>query len=581
MMHASGVSKLQLLALIVSTRSGCSAAGVGSLGCTGCQAGASGHILLQQGLQVQRSIIDDKSLGDELALPSRSWESLSGALEWTESKALASMQVGNYTLREGDASIIAAIRQFLSNFTSDILSQHAADQRNLDTLTWLVQNCSARIRDFFEDPEQGVNTLKQVANEAREQHSGCRRQQLAGHEQRDVACDKYHKARVGRLSKPPACMPTLTEDLVSSSHADTIASMEDCVRQVSVWSSELTGLAEECRDQEAMSTNQSTQCGGEQKEFESQFCLYAEKLQDACSAREACQQEVEVLEKFAESVLEGQGRRQIDLGSMERISCLLDVLESHVDSKADIFDKCDRSSNASNSSLGITYLPPPDLMACSPEPSKPCENAWSAREYEGHSWRTVISACTPCVAPLASTTPAPPATSPEPAASPGGAHRFLRFESPETTPLGHGYICINELSFFSGEDGNGDVLTDAMTEANVCQDGGALPCVSTGSNYDSAWREWRAFDHTDQNPGYCTQGNRADRGSEYLQIEFEGTVAPKSFRIAMLSPFSTYWPHDGPWFIKASSDGNHWETLHSETFASGINHPKIFVRNIA
>jgi len=327
-------------------------------------------------------------------------ESLMGFSQMVED--LAEKVAGhNYTLKKAESDAIELIRKWIENMNKTLNVQHKEDQAEVDRVRDLIKDCTSTTRGLLTVNVSGYN---QTTIKDRNAHKQCRATQGYVHTQESAACKDYDQYRKGLTpyldgdEVPPSCLASLTKDKVATSVAATRKDMETCLVGTHTWLIPLYSRYKLCQRHINNGTNITKRCDKLQKDFESSFCTYALKLSDTCDYHSTCRKrELEDRSKTHDEVKISEQARKADYVTGRKVLCLFDVFLADNPNKTETLNRC-KALQTSTSPFDIIYHPIPPPEPCSKEPNKPCDAAWTTKEYSNLAAKA--NTCTPCPKPV-------------------------------------------------------------------------------------------------------------------------------------------------------------------------------------
>lgn len=305
----------------------------------------------------------------------------------------------NYSMNSAEETALDTIKAMVRKMLKASDQQHSEDQGEVNRSSDLIKACSTDAQI------ETVASYKQSAQTARKSHADCRIAQGSKKAAMDLACASYAAYR--QSSTPPACAPTkLTADFVSTSDAKQLTEMEACLEAMNEWLPPMYAKYAACTQTQDQHSNWTGECNRKQTTFETAFCIYSLKLQDACDYQSSCRQRtIAASSKTYASVKVSEAARKADFETGSRILCLFGVIQANNTHKQQTLQEC-RKLSVQTSKYDIVYQSTPAATVCVKEHNKPCDSDWMKAEYQTQSWHSKANStsCNPCLAPTTTTT---------------------------------------------------------------------------------------------------------------------------------------------------------------------------------
>eukprot|EP00419_Tripos_fusus_P052602 CAMPEP_0172808608 /NCGR_PEP_ID=MMETSP1075-20121228/7793_1 /TAXON_ID=2916 /ORGANISM="Ceratium fusus, Strain PA161109" /LENGTH=546 /DNA_ID=CAMNT_0013647785 /DNA_START=172 /DNA_END=1808 /DNA_ORIENTATION=+ len=323
-------------------------------------------------------------------------------------KDMAQQEASNDLASTPDKATLKAIEDMVRQMEQGMDKEHASSQSVVDNAETLVQDCATAAHATLKD----IAGLKRTMESGRVEHSACRTAEVGDRRDKEKACKAWDDYRMNPANnQAPLCISNkLTRPAISTKESVLKSEMESCIRSTDHWVSSLHEQLKSCDLLTTTHTNKTEDCKAKQRTFESSFCTYAAKLDDACDAQDVCRnstiagmKRVLVSEKNAEMV------RKSEFEAGQKILCFINVFKVNASLKKQTLERC-KSVEANDSKYNITYHSIPVAAVCNKESVVPCNSGWLQREYRSQSWHSQanMGACQACPSPKPAPTPSPP-----------------------------------------------------------------------------------------------------------------------------------------------------------------------------
>jgi len=298
---------------------------------------------------------------------------------------------GTEALSETQREVLKDIRQEMDQISESTDTDHKENQDQVDRARDNLVACDTAI--------SGSEAAASTSSSEESAHATCRTEEEQLLATKEASCAAYESA-CSSLNAP-SCMQNLAS-LQEGSEFDTI---QECVAQISTWSSptnaSLTEKRAACaKDREAYERKIET-CGRAQGSFEMAFCNYRTALTGGCSNYTQCRssREAEQRQLHEEVRVAEKGRKSSSV-AVQLIKCFLGVIEASAEEQPQRLEACRGTDEFSTSHLNIAYHEAAPAQECdtSPVENYPCHQEWLADRYQKQPWysKAPTTACIAC-----------------------------------------------------------------------------------------------------------------------------------------------------------------------------------------
>jgi len=134
----------------------------------------------------------------------------------------------------------------------------------------------------------------------------------------------------------------LTQAYIETTDTAKKAQMESCLESVNTWLPKLWEKYVPCRDKRKADNTKCSECNGKQSTFESAFCSYISKLEDACDTQDTCRKHsLAARTNTIKRVQDSVKNRKADYQAGTMVMCYFKIFEAKSDAdKTKMLEEC-------------------------------------------------------------------------------------------------------------------------------------------------------------------------------------------------------------------------------------------------
>jgi len=307
---------------------------------------------------------------------------------------LAARDAGpGYTMTEDELTAVDAVKKMITNMRKRNDEEHDAIQKNIEEATKAIAKCVSSTK----------NNLKVVAEHktklglSRANHSKCREQEATDHDEKTGACEAWNVFRKNQDNNDK--WDELTQNIkINEEEPSKKLAMESHIMDSFPWVTSLHEKLKQCSEKGDKHVSQMEICKKHQGAFEKHFCLYSQELDKTCHEQDTClNSSIPMRNSLNTTAQNFEAASTADFKAGEKITCFLTVFKAKAGQKHEIYEKCNNLKiNASK--YEFTYPVIPEPKACEKESTRPCNAAWTAKEYNDQPWFAKVEPekCDPC-----------------------------------------------------------------------------------------------------------------------------------------------------------------------------------------
>jgi len=330
-----------------------------------CAKGIQSSMLLQTHGSLGAALDLQEDLGTEVTEHS---EQLSPMLQYVarefDSKASKFANRSNYTMSSDVRGALDIFLTYLKEMHNTTIRLHEADQADVDEALSMINSCSTLA--------DGIHYTQHSVVTERNAHERCRENEVSLHTSSMAHCKDYSDKLTTYASTRPSC------DLSKFSTPQDRIDFDNCLRRFRDWTHVLFENYEECRVSKETLTQKTDTCHEKQTGFESATCQVHGGF-CSCEART-----MEHFELRVDQVKKSERHRKADSSAAEHIMCMVDVLTTNMNITEE-FDNC-KTTEKNVDHLDVNYGTLPDAHSECNVDNGPCDQSWTAKEYENKTW---------------------------------------------------------------------------------------------------------------------------------------------------------------------------------------------------
>jgi len=356
-------------------------------------------------------------------------QTLAGYTEYVNSLVETYKKGGQPIEKDSDIDqAITTIISYINSMYADLLEWHKNDvEETVSCATAeVIRVCTEKNLDTetlaeFESEILKVDGFRQSHKECRE---NCNEDRCGGdvtsnckdyHHYRKTNDDALYTAQVA-CANSPTPPGHLSDDYIGTNDDDKREDMESCLQNAKDWLDPLYELYSKCNDDITECPGCQSDCDKLQADFENAHCQHDIFREGHCTGFDTCYKQKKLdCDPICARIETRSNARRADNETGEIIKCLLNVLKSENESKADELEKCNTISvNTSFWNIDCTDYDAPDVPphghACG-DVDQPCQDPFLNLEYkiglgldkyEEYSYEgsyNMIGPCTSCNGP--------------------------------------------------------------------------------------------------------------------------------------------------------------------------------------
>jgi len=279
-------------------------------------------------------------------------QALAGYKEYVNS-LVETYKKGDQPVEDGDiAQAIQTIISYINSMYADLLYWHKQDVEETASCATaeVIRVCTAENLD--------TDTLAEFANEVlkvdtfRQSHKECRENCKKCVGVVTANCVEYHKYRktnaLALYTKQVACanQPApgyLSDEYIGTSNDDKRKNMESCLQDAKEWLDPLYELYSNCDDDNTECPDCQSDCDNKQAAFENAHCQHDIFREGHCTGFDKCyKKEKQDCDPACARIEIRSNARRADNETAELIKCLLNVLKSEDEDKAEALEDCNK-----------------------------------------------------------------------------------------------------------------------------------------------------------------------------------------------------------------------------------------------